>query len=310
MTTINSTPTVTSTATPANLDIVISVVLFKHSLEQQQKIINECSQITKNIKIKIYFVNNRVNNKDNIGDNKDHLAIEYLQNDKNVGFGRAHNLVINKEMGKTKYFLIMNPDISFRPQAIEGLFKFMEDDKNMDVGLTIPKILNPDGSIQFVNKRLPSPSIFFLRKFFYKTKISSFRRRLDYYEMRDLNLNQRIICSNISGCFMFFRADALKNIAIRNSNPDENALKCFDERFFLYFEDTDISRRVSARYKSVVVSEYEVIHQWERGTHNNFFLLLHTLCSAYKYFNKWGWWKDSEKEILNATVGHYRFIGE
>lgn len=80
-----------------------------------------------------------------------------------------------------------------------------------------------------------------------------------------------------SGCFMLIRTHLLFK------------LRGFDERFFLYLEDTDLSRRARKEGLIVYQPEFTVTHRWHRDSaHHMKARLRHTL-SAIKYFHKWGW---------------------
>jgi hypothetical protein len=67
------------------------------------------------------------------------------------------------------------------------------------------------------------------------------------------------------------------------------AIGGFDERFFLYFEDFDLCRRVQRTHRTVYCPNVAVTHFWKRAAHKNW---RHTLCflmSAFRYFNRWGY---------------------
>lgn len=84
--------------------------------------------------------------------------------------------------------------------------------------------------------------------------------------------------SNATGCFMFFRTEAFRE------------LSGFDERFFMYLEDCDIARRVSEsrKYKALFFPMAEVTHLWERESKKSKKLLAVHIRSIISYFLKWG----------------------
>jgi GT2 family glycosyltransferase len=94
----------------------------------------------------------------------------------------------------------------------------------------------------------------------------------------------------LSGCFMFFRTSALKQVGL------------FDERFFLYAEDTDLSRRMHQQFKTLFYPKAEIFHVHARGSYKNFVLTLHNLKSAAQYFNKWGWFYDPIRKEINRNT--------
>jgi len=83
----------------------------------------------------------------------------------------------------------------------------------------------------------------------------------------------------ISGCFMLFRSSILQQ------------LDGFDERFFLYLEDADLSRRAQTLARNRYYPANHVIHVHERGAHKSLKLLGYFGASVWRYFNKWGWFR-------------------
>ena len=73
----------------------------------------------------------------------------------------------------------------------------------------------------------------------------------------------------------------------------------FDERFFLYMEDIDLSRRCAEKYGAIYYPLAKVIHQHDQGSYKNASLLKIHLKSGFLYFNKWGWFYDSNRRKLN-----------
>lgn len=76
----------------------------------------------------------------------------------------------------------------------------------------------------------------------------------------------------------------------------------FDERFFMYLEDNDLSRRVGQVSRTMFYPHVSVIHEYKKGSYKNPKLLIYHITSAVKYFNKWGWMFDNEKKKVNHLV--------
>jgi GT2 family glycosyltransferase len=216
-----------------------------------------------------------------------HPRIEYIQNPVNIGYGRAHNIALSQAVEKSAYHLVLNPDVYFDPHVIAELLAFME--KNHDVGLVMPRVLYPDGRLQTLCKLLPEPRQLFTRRFLPVPK-----KVLDHinyeYEMRFTNYDEIAEAPFLSGCFMLLRTAALKKAGL------------FDENFFLYFEDVDLSRRIHKYYKTIYYPKVSIRHIHERGSHKEFKLFWHSLESAVRYFNKWGWFSDPERETTNQKI--------
>ena len=128
------------------------------------------------------------------------------------------------------------------------------------------------------NTRLPSVLTLFLRRFLPKKLKPLFQKRLDYYEMKDMGYDKTYDVPCLSGAFMLFRRSVLEKIG------------GFDPRYFLYFEDFDLSRKVnSAGYRTVFYPYVSVTHKWERAQHKNIKMAFIFVLSGIRFFNKWGW---------------------
>jgi GT2 family glycosyltransferase len=220
--------------------------------------------------------------------------LDYIFAGENLGYGKGHNRVFEKYDGKCECFVVLNPDISFEPNVLGYLYAKIKGDKKL--GLCSAKILLPDGSQQFAHRKLPAPFDVGGRLFVKKIPFiggvvkKMFRQKMDGYELKNLDHDKDFYCPSISGCFMFFRAEVFKKI------------KGFDERFFMYFEDVDVSRRALEVSEVVIFNEVHVEHEWERGSYKNKVLLKHHINSAISYFNKWGWFFDGGRSELNEKI--------
>ncbi|HZK12025.1 MAG TPA: glycosyltransferase family 2 protein [Atribacterota bacterium] len=252
--------------------VSISIVTYNND-----KIIKKCIQnIFKNINnidFELIIVDN--NSTDNTVSiiEKDFKNIRLIKNNRNIGFGAAHNIAI--KLGRGKYHLVLNPDIIFTENSVEKLVNFME--ANPEVGLVSPKIIFPDGRVQYLCKRSPCLFDLSIRRFAPEFIQNLFKNRIDYFEMKETGYNKIMDVSYLSGSFMLFRKNILEKIG------------GFDENFFMYFEDADITRRVTEISRSVFYPYISVVHLWERGSHKNIKYFIIVLISAIKYFNKWGW---------------------
>ena len=211
--------------------------------------------------------------------------ISYINSNENLGYGRAHNIALRNFIDKTDYHIILNPDISFGTEVIKELMLFL--DNNGNVGLVAPKAAYPDGSSQSNGRLIPSPLHLILRRFFsinkYNLKVNS------NYELKN-DENSNYLTPVVLGSFMMFRNSSLKEVGI------------FDERFFLYPEDIDISRRMFEKYDNVILVEQKFIHHHYQESYRSFNLLWVHIKEMIKYFNKWGWIVDTKRDILNEKA--------
>jgi hypothetical protein len=205
----------------------------------------------------------------------DSLPISYHHSGENVGYGRGHNWAIFSAE-PSRYHLVLNPDIRIMPGTIRSLVQFMEG--HPDAGMVCPRVLNEDGSDQYLNKRYPSVMDFFLRRFMPPALKPLFRKRLERYEMRDVGYDDVCDVEVMTGAFMLCRTDILKKLA------------GFDPRYFLYFEDYDLSRKFQEHgFRTLYYPKSAVIHFWTRGSHRHIRMTMIFIVNMCRYFRKWGW---------------------
>ena len=213
--------------------------------------------------------------------------IIYIHNPSNPGFGAAHNIAISKaiQMGSLYHFIV-NPDIYFDDEVISKMTQKMQ--KSSSIGMLMPRILNPDGSPQFLPKLLPSPWHILWRKV--KWPKREFQHFIDQYELRSLCELHTISVPILSGCFTLLNLEVIKEIGF------------YDEAFFMYFEDWDLSRRIHQKYQTLYFPEVAVFHEYHSGANHDMKLFKIFLRSAYHYFTKWGWFIDKERKAVNRKV--------
>ena len=263
-------------------DISASIVAFKNDRELLARAMD--SFLSSGLNTRLYVIDNSPT--DALRKTCIRKNVEYLFSNGNLGFGAGHNIAIRRMDGKAKYFLFLNPDVYFDAGTLEKLFGFME--MNRDVGLTMPKVLYPDGSLQYLCRLLPAPIDSLLRKV--DIPISLVQRRKMQYELRFANHDKLMDIPSLSGCFMFVRSEALEKVG------------GFDERFFIYFEDVDLSRRINRAYRNVYFPEAVIYHGYQRGSEKDIKLLWQLIISGIKYYNKWGWFLDKERKSLNMKA--------
>jgi GT2 family glycosyltransferase len=271
-------------------DITCSIVVYHSPLADLQNSIN--SFLNHSGHIRLFIVDNSGN--DNLRFSLQHPRIEYIFPGKNLGYGKAHNLAIQKIRGKSKYHLVLNPDVEFDPSILDSLFQFME--QRSYIGLVMPKVLYRNGEMQHLCKMLPSPFDLFLRRFLPGPLKRVFKHRLDHYELKHVDYNKTMQIPNLSGCFMFLRTEALEQVG-----P-------FDDRYFMYMEDTDLCRRINVYYQTIYYPVVSIVHGYSKASYKSLRLLRHHLSSSVRYFNKWGWFVDPHRSLINNSVMTYRYL--
>jgi len=271
--------------------LTASIVTYRNSSAILSKTIESYLAATPDSRL--YVVDNSPN--DRARAFCEHPDVEYIFNNSNVGFGRGHNQIIKNIIGKSKYHLVLNPDVYFDKHVITELINFMESNPN--IGLVMPKVLYPDGRLQPLCKLLPQPHEIIVRRFFCRFK--NLYSRINYhYEMQFTGYDGITEVPFLSGCFMLIRTEVLQKVGL------------FDERFFLYFEDTDLSRRIHQHFQTLYYPRVEVFHYHESGLNKKKKNLWLGLKSAIQYFNKWGWFNDPAREAINRKILiHHRVNG-
>ena len=211
--------------------------------------------------------------------------LEYIK-EENTGYGSGHNVALRKAIEEgSQYHLVVNPDVWFGAEVIPALWRLMEEDTS--IAHAMPKVLFLNGSVQCLAKLLPSPMDLFCR-FFMPPRLIT--KRNDRFELRHSGYDKEMNVPFLSGCFMFFRISALKDEGL------------FDERFFMYMEDVDITRRLHAKYKTLFFPSVSIYHRFSRLSYHNWRLSLAHMVSVVKYFNKWGWVYDRGRRRFNKRL--------
>lgn len=213
------------------------------------------------------------------------FQIEYLHED-NIGYGRGNNRAIRLAMEEgCQYHLVVNPDVWFSSDVIPTIWKYMEE--HPEVGQIMPKVLFLDGNIQPLAKLLPTPMDMFCRMILPEWM---FKRRNKRYELADSGYKNIMNVPCLSGCFMFFRTSTLQECGL------------FDERYFMYAEDFDLTRRIHRRFKTLFFPNVSIFHKFNRGSHRSLRLFLIHTVSMVRYFNKFGWFYDKERHHFNRQL--------
>ena len=197
--------------------------------------------------------------------------VRIIQNQINAGYGRANNKALSAS--DSDYFFVINPDIEFDEDLIQKAVDYLE--ANPDIVLANPDIKSPEGKRKYPPKALPALHYILPRVVKWKNPLFDKWRREYTYQTRFREEPFEVeVCS---GSFMMCRTSALK------------AVGGFDERFFLYYEDLDLSRMMAQKGRIVCNPGLSVRHVGAREAHHSKTAGNYMIQSAFKYFNKWGW---------------------
>ncbi|NQX87932.1 MAG: glycosyltransferase family 2 protein [Halioglobus sp.] len=204
----------------------------------------------------------------------DSLQIRCILLSSNTGFGCGHNTAIDALT--SDLHLVLNPDVELEREALHRAIGFMTE--NEDVVLLSPKVFGRTGEQAFLCKRYPSVLVLLLRGFAPWSVQRLFRGQLDRYEMRDVCSGEcRVNVPIASGCFMLIRTQVLRTI------------DGFDENFFLYFEDFDLSLRLEEQGRLVFDPAVKIIHHGGYAARKGWQHLRYFVSSGIMFFNRYGW---------------------
>lgn len=255
------------------MKIVISVVLYKTPIKTVKQLLENFCNITRTTyhEMHLILVDNHSQDKalSDFLSNCSSGTVETISLSHNLGFGAGHNAAF--ESIQSDAFLVMNPDISHVTKdgidsAVDLLFSHEE------IGLVVPKLYNPDGSVQHTNKRQSTifdQAIRLIGQNAFKQRQSHFMRLDDGYESVNRTMNAH-------GAMMLFKSKVFKEIG------------GFDERFFLYMEDTDITMEINQHHLALYDPSFTAVHEWQQNN-RNLKGIRYMLQSMAKYYHKWGW---------------------
>ena len=261
--------------------ITVSIVTYKTETEELRHCLDSLSS---SLVRKIYVIDN--SRQQYIADFcKKIEKVEYIGSD-NVGYGAGHNIAIRKaiKLGM-KYHLVMNSDVYFGEDVLPRLVQYM--DENEDVAQVQPNVVYPDGTLQYGCRLLPSPLNLISRRFLFHEWNEKINREFLLY---DFDRKTPMNIPYHQGSFMLFRTECFNKVGL------------FDERFFMYPEDIDITRRMHKHYRTMFWPEVTVVHAHRAASYRSLRMLAIHSYNMIKYFNKWGWFFDKERSEWNTKI--------
>lgn len=213
------------------------------------------------------------------------------QQGKNLGYGAGHNMAIRESVfAQLPFHLVMNADVWIEAQDLDYLHQLIMH--NAQIGMLMPRVEYPDGQLQYLCKLLPTPWDVFSRRFL---PSSWMRRRNERYELRASGYDKMMNVPYLSGCFMLMRTQAVLEARL------------FDERYFMYPEDMDLTRTIHRHYLTLYIPDVTIIHNHARASYHSWHMTWVHMVNLCRYFNKWGWFFDKERRLMNRlTLSQYQ----
>lgn len=171
-------------------------------------------------------------------------GVRLIANDVNVGFAAANNQAYRESTGE--FLFLLNPDAVVRPGAIASAVAFME--AHPEAGMCGGRICNPEGGLEPSARRFPGvfSNFFILSGLSSRYPDSPLFGRADY---KWFDHRSAIEVDWVPGAFTAIRRTMLEQTGF------------FDERFYLYYEETDLCLRAHrAGWKVYFIPEAEIVH--------------------------------------------------
>tara|TARA_R110000868_G_scaffold8205_3_gene42604 strand:- start:190807 stop:191592 length:786 start_codon:yes stop_codon:yes gene_type:complete len=258
------------------MKLTISIVIYNTPQQIWQNCLNTLRtaintlQKEQGIKTAVYIVDNSPNSSYQSTINDDY---HYIANPSNKGYGHGNNLALQEI--DSDYHLVMNPDVYLAKNTLCQAINFIQ--AHQDVGLLAPFITTPDGEWQNAFKQHPTLWDHFLRQFAPGWLKRRNQARMQRFAGVNIDPEQsHFDIPSVMGSFMFFRSSFLKLI------------HGFDNRFFLYFEDDDISRRLAQHARTAYTPTVKIIHEHAHQTQRSWKHKFYFAASLLRYWRKWG----------------------
>ena len=202
---------------------------------------------------------------------KEYLRTRLIETGKNIGYGSGHNIALKES--HADYHFVINPDVRFGNYVIEDIYNYMELDT--ETVLSIPTIYGENGERKYPPKRDPQLH-YLLARYFPNMPICK-KWINEYCEIEKTTRAEQPFQINVcSGSFMAFRMKSIK------------AVNYFDEDYFLYFEDFDLSRRIRTQGKIMCLPNIMITHEGKREAHHSAKAKKLFFSSMITYYRKWG----------------------
>jgi len=211
------------------------------------------------------------------GDNSIETALKFFPNaniiraGKNIGFARGCNLGAKEAKGE--YLLFINPDVVIDKEAVNILLKTAK--KNRSAGMLAGRLRFENGEFQPTCRNFPTiPNMLFSRGSFLKYLVSSKDYRHYLYTLPDFSETTPV--PSVAATLILIDRERFRKIG------------SFDERYFLYMEDTDLSLRLDqAGFENLYVPQAGAIHLWGKGSkEGKYFRYTRHHYSIWQYFLK------------------------
>jgi hypothetical protein len=248
------------------------VIVNYHSTQSLKNCLTNLSETNVDSDLEIYVVNN--DSAQELASVRDPFKsrVRLIQNHSNLGFAAAAN--IGFRASNRDFVLVLNPDVLVRTEALRTLLDTLK--LNPDAAIALPRLNNPDGSLQYSCRRFYNFKTLIMRRAPFN-KIAPKHAAIQEHLMLDWDHQTLAEVDWGLGAAMLVRRAAISEASL------------FDERFFLYFEDVDLCLRMRQQGWKVLYNPAAIFlhqHQRESGQTWNWGAKKHHLVSLLRFFWK------------------------
>lgn len=224
------------------------------------------------------------------------FIIRIIENNRNRGFGAACNQ--GAKLCDSNYLLFLNPDTKLFANSLSTPFSYMQNIENADVGICGIQLIDETGHVSRTCARFPTLGIF-ITQALGLSKLSSFKALGQHMGEWDHNTNREV--DQVIGAFFF-----IKHLTFK-------ALNGFDERYFVYFEEVDVSYRAKlAGWRSVYLANAQAFHAGggtssQVKAHRLFYSLRSRLLYGFKHFSPLRAWSLMAVTLLVEPISRSVF---
>lgn len=192
--------------------------------------------------------------------------VRVISGTQNKGYGGGHNSVLS--LLQSEFHAVINPDILLVQDSLSMLCDFLK--QNTDTVMVTPALEYSDKSPQYTPKRAPTLQAVISRQLKIMPQVEK------HYLMLDENLDIARDITFCTGCFFVVKTEIFKEVG------------GFCKRYFLYFEDADLTRMMLEKGRVQYSPCTTVIHNWARRPHKSLWHFYLQLRSMFIYFSRWG----------------------
>ena len=247
----------------------ISIILVSYNTKNMTRdCLKSIYQFTQGVDFEVFVVDN--NSHDGSADmiEQEFPQVRLIRNHDNKGFGAANNIAIRES--KAKYVFLLNTDTLLLSNSIKEFYDFMEKEENQNTGACGGILIDKNGEPQTFGGKFPSAGGIFFKMFGLDKIFKNFYNKHYRIAIKDVSITPDFI----SGAALFLRKNVLDKVGV------------FDEKFFLYYEETDLCKRIkNAGFDISFLKYVKIVHLYSQSpiqSINQLKIYAHSQCYYYK----------------------------